>query len=331
MHTRVNTGKTMGLDNMIWRAIIITSLIPAAVLGYSLTYKKECPAVSFTIKSLLASADTIYYTESPIFFKANIDENDISWNFGDKSDLAFGQFVDHQFKSEGEYFISAKRSLGCETTQKIYVKNSDEFKNSPEFVTGGEIIGPITTNVGKPEMFTCMIKADKYEWSVPNMPEMTQTGQTAKFKFPLKGKTTIQVTLNGDRTKRYEKDVLVENAIPEPEKIKPKKLIPDEIGAVNTTPTSVVISEATFVTYMQKVVDGEYTVDDFDPYLCAGGTTPVILKGNKKDAKKFSWVCEQLKNKKRTKNIFQKVKIKIKAVRVHRDADKCVTLLEIDY
>lgn len=331
MHTKVNTGKTMGLDNMIWRALLITSLIPAAVLGYTLTYKKECPAVSFTIKSLLASADTIYYTESPIFFKANMDEKDITWNFGDKSDIAYGQFVDHQYKAEGEYFITAKRSMGCERTQKIYVKNSSDFKNSTEFVTGGEIIGPVTTNVGKPEMFTCMIKADKYEWSVPNLPDMTQSGQTAKFSFPLKGKTTIQVTLNGDRTKRYEKEILVEEALQEPEKVKPKKLIPDDIGPAVTTPTSVVIAEPTFVNYMQKVVDGEYTVDDFDPYLCSGGSTPVFLRGDKKDARKFSWVCEQLKNKTQKKNIFQKVKIKIKSVTVHRDANKCVTLLEIDY
>ena len=197
-------------------------------------------------------------------------------------------------------------------------------------VTGEEIVGPTATMTGKQEIFTCMVSAKSYEWSIPNYPKMIQVGATAKFQFPSAGKFIVQVTLDHDRTKRYVKEVNVEAAPNEksqiPEDIKP--LIPPGVQPLPEVNQSVKVSDAIFLSYLEKVVDKKMTANDFNDYLCYKGETKVISNG---DLMTFTAFCEEITGKKRRKMIIGKTKIKIKSAELRRDNDGCVNIIEVKY
>ncbi len=342
----IYTKSWAGLDKGVWLSMIIMMVLSAGLLSYRLATNKECTPVNFTIKSM-DSRGAIYTAGEIVTFNAGTDNPEISWNFGDNSNLAKGGYVTHKFEKEGNYNITAYNKSGCESSQLLTIRKPAINDNTAtnNIFSGEEIVGPSNTTVGIEELFSCMVSAKTYEWSIVNYPKLTRTGMAAKFPFPHAGKFTVQVTLDGDRSKRFTKEVLVENAAIVKSSQPNQKLVPlipadlavlpqenktvsepaatpaDNVSAAPAGPKRVIISDAAFVSYLDKISSHEMSLADFDKYLCGGGTTKVVVNGDTKDMKTFSWLFQQLGERKAPK---------IETASLNR-ADNCVTLILVKF
>lgn len=333
---RIFTKQLMGLDYRVWRVMLVICILSLGLLSYRLIDSKKCKPVNFLIKTIVQHSDNVYNTGENLSFVSSANDNETTWDFGDNSDKITGQYVTHIYKNAGAYNVTASTGTGCETIKNIQIAEPvAAAQDDNSVVTGQEIVGPPSTMTGKEEIFTCMVTAKSYEWSISNYPKMNQQGSTAKFQFPTTGKYLVQVTLDGDRTKRYSKEISVEAAptapSTAPDELKP--LIPESIqplpnpGMPEGTKT-VKITDDIFKGYLDKVIDKKMTAADFDNYLCYKGDTKVILNG---DLMTFNAMCEEISGKKRRKLIIGKKKIKIEMAEMRRDKDGCVNIIEIKY
>ncbi len=355
----VYTRRIKGLDRKVWLVMILTIVLSLGLLSYTVFNKKECIPVDFVITVLPGeSRDSIYFVGETLFFKSSTLATDISWDFNDGSEQAFGKNVSHKFKTEGDYIITVSTGLGCEAVRRITIKKAigPEVKPLANYTIGGEIEGPVKIMTGREARFICIVSADSYEWSIENLPLMTRTGPTAKFIFPRPGKYLVQVMLDKDRNKRFGKEIEVEEADID-DGSKPKRLLPkdtdvfkpydppqhetrkEELVAKPAADTPVVvappanksiyIADRVFLSYLEKVVNKEMAVADFDKYLCGGGGTPVVVNGDQKSPKTFAWLCNELSAKKKKLVIFSKT-IKVESAQLHR-INGCVTLIDVKY
>ena len=332
--------------------------LSAGMLGYSIINREKC--IPFSIdpgKNI--HADSFYFTGESIKFFASVFSDDISWDFKDNSTgNSKGRFVTHSFNREGDYYVTANINAGCEYGKMITVKNKPGSGIADETAATKEIIGAVSTYVGKEEEYISPALADSfYEWVVLYHPEIrTQNGGKAKFKFDKGGTYIIQLTLDNNRIKSYTRRVIVEDfntqklkmpqevgllvptKIPdfkkpdEPEVIVPvTDAKPDVVVA--TTPKTKILADDTFRGYLQNLVENEMTESEFYKYLCGGGSTAVMVNGER-TTKTFSWLCQEIKGKKARKNVIGRKKfITIESVKLHRDetVERCVIKIDVKY
>ena len=328
---RILTKQIMRLDYRIWHVLLVQVVLSSGLLGYRLINVHKCKPVSFSIKSITAPSDSVFTAGDNLNFVARSEEKTISWDFGDHSTVETGQYVTHQFQMEGTYYVIAYSGSTCGEAKKIIIKPLGEMQqNVDSVVKGGEIIGPPITVTGKEVMFSCMITAGTYEWSVPNYPKMLRTGPSVKYQFPIPGTYTVQVTLDNNREKRYTKEITVE----EPPKPTPDVgAVPQHIvplippGIQVPSGKKIIINDAIFLGYMEKVVNKEMKAEDFSDYLC-NPDTKALVNGK---LTSFSGMCDELSGKKRKRLIFGKKQIKISSAIMRRDATGCVTMVEVQY
>jgi len=327
---KIFTRQLMGLDYRVWRVLLILVIVCLALVSYRLIDLKKCTPVNFLIKTIAVHTDSVYGIGESLSFIASTSQDEITWDFGDNSDKVTGQYVTHAFSSEGSYKVSASTGTSCQTIKQITVKKAVVVKPKDDgSFAGEEIVGPVSTMEGNEEIFTFMVTADFYEWSIANFPKMTRTGSSAKFQFPGAGKYTVQVTLDHDRTKRYTKEVTVEarpnEKSPIPDNIKP--LLPDDVKPLPDPNKNVKISDAIFMSYLQKVVDKKMAARDFDNYLCYKGETKVVSNG---ELMSFNAFCDEISGKTRRK-FLGRTKIKIQSAEMRRDTEGCVNIIEVKY
>ena len=338
----------MGLDKGVGITMITLMILSAGLLSYRLANNEECKPVSFTIKSM-DSRGVIFTAGELISFNAGSNDPEISWNFGDNSPMTKGGYVTHKYDAGGNYNITAYNNGGCESNKLITIKkplpNASTTAGNTT-ITGEEIVGPSATTAGTEALFSCMVNASNYDWSIVNYPKLTRNGIAAKFSFPHAGKFTVQVTLDNDRSKRYTKEVLVEEAAIVKSTVpnqKPVPLIPADLAVLpmperknpeiekpaaqeNNEPAPTAnkklrLADATFISYLDKVASHEMTLADFDKYLCGGGTTKVVVNGDTKDMKNFSWLVQE---------VGQRKGPKVESASLNR-ADDCVTLILVKF
>lgn len=347
---RIYTRKTMGLDKRVWFVMLAGIIIPLGLLSYRLIDKKECIPIDFTVKSISGGTGNVFIFGETIIFKASTISNDVTWDFQDNSPKSFGKYVIHKFRSPGNYLVKASTGPGCEEIKQIVI-NSVPVNDSTSIgtVSGQEIIGPVATIPGKEELFTCMVSAGSYEWSVVNYPKLHQTGITAQFTFPREGTYTVQVTLDNDRSKRFTKEILVqidEEAVKRQNKQaeEVRQLIPftpitviekpvkeDDLAkeepVVIIPPKEAVkkkmfISNETFFSLMEMVLNNQKDISDFNQYLFSEGATKVQVKGEG-SFKTFSWLYQELKGKNK--------KLKLKSIELIRDENEHVINIKVEY
>lgn len=328
---RILTRKTLGLDHRVWRVMIVLFVLSIGLYSYTLIEKPKCTPVDFKIKTI--DNDSVYSTDEILSFSSLRFEKNITWDFGDNSPHGTGTFVTHRFASEGKYFIKVTVNSDCQFIKPITVRKAIVESIS----TREQIDGHPSTFVGASESYTSLAKANTYEWSVENHPEYgVLNGQSVTYKFMSSGDFTIQLTLDKDRFKIYRKSVtVVENEKPKPvEKI--ERLIDyDKLAKLdknNPAKEKMGISEIAFAEYLEKVIAGQYFAKDFYDYLCMEGRTPVIINGKADRQVTFEQACAELNGKRKSKFLgLGKKSVHIKSVRLNRDNENCVTLVEIKY
>jgi hypothetical protein len=323
---KVYTRRSMGLDLRVWRVMLLLCIASLGLLSYRFIGTKKCTPINFSVKALTEHTDSVFAAGESISF-ITTSTKEVNWDYGDNSPDESGQYVTHRFVKPGTYTITAFTSANCETAKRITIATMISRHSHDEFIPGQEIVGTNTTKPGEEEIYTCMVPAKDYEWSIPNYPKMVRTGSSAKFQFPGPGKYTVQVTLDNDRNKRFSKDVTVEAPVAKPaasvipDKIVP--LVPDNLKA----PATIKIANDIFASYLAKVIDKKMTVADFDDYLCDKGDTKAFLNGN---ITTFTAVCEEISGKKK-KKLFSKRSIRITSALMQRDKSGCVTMVTVNY
>lgn len=318
----------MGLDYRVWRVILVMGIIPLGLLGYRIMDTKKCKTFSFSIKSISEHRDSVFIAGETLTFIAFTDAKEISWDFGDHSAKQNGPSVTHQYQTNGVFYVTVSAGSACDMVRQITVQPVSELQHKAEnMITGDEISGPSTTIAGKEEMFSCMITANTYLWSILNYPKMMRTGLSAKFQFPATGKYIVQVTLDNDRTKRYSKEIMVTDA-PKPKIDAPKNIGPLIPGNLQVPANKkIMITDEIFKSYMEKVVDKQMKVDDFSDYLCYGGDTRALLNGA---LTTFAGLCDEISGKTRRKFIIGRKKIRITSAVMRRD-NGCVNMVDVQY
>jgi PKD domain len=327
---RILTRKTLGLDHRVWRVMILLLVLSVGLFGYTLIDTKKCIPVDFKIKTI--DNDSVYYTDEILSFSTLRFEKNITWDFNDNSPTGTGTFITHRFATEGKYFIKVTVNSDCQFVKPITVRKAivESLTNTKE-----QIDGHPSTFVGAGETYTSLLSAETYEWNIENHPEYgLLNGQSVNYKFLSPGDFTIKLTLNKDRFKIYRKSVtVVENEKPKQVEKIDKLIDYDKLAKMDkekSVKTS--ISELTFKEYLGKVVDGQFFAKDFNDYLCSEGKTPTILNSKADRQVTFEQACAELNGKRRSKFMgLGKKAIHIKSVRLNKDKDNCITLIEIKY
>jgi hypothetical protein len=328
---RILTRKTLGLDHRVWRVMIVLFVLSIGLYSYTLIDKPTCTPVDFKIKTI--DNDSVYSTDEILSFSSLRFEKNITWDFGDNSPSGTGTFVTHRFATEGKYFIKVTVNADCQFIKPITVRKAIVENIS----TKEQIDGHPSTFVGAGESYTSLKTAGTYEWSIENHPEYgVLNGQSVNYKFMASGDYTIQLTLDKDRLKIFRKSVtVVENEKPKQvEKI--DKLIDydklDKLDKSDETRQKMGISDLTFAEYLEKVISGKSFAKDFDDYLCSEGKTPTIINSKADKQVTFEQACAELNGKRKSKFLgMGKKAVHIKSVRLNRNKDNCITLIEIKY
>jgi hypothetical protein len=347
---RIYLKKFMGLDMMIWKTGFVCIILSLLLLSYKLAKRETCKPVSFYAKSGVINTGNIFYLGESISFKSSVGGNKIEWNFDDDTPLAAGEYVTHRFAKEGRYYVKVSSGSNCEFAQIVsIVKPKAQTELEDLETTGEKIYGKNATYTGMEEIYQSLVKGDIYEWVVLNQPAMKKDGPVASFSFPGKGTYTLQLTVNNDRTKRYTKEIIVQELEKPSSKpgdvkqlIKPSEIDPIILPAkpekpeqVTVTPPvieppsapkKIKIGEPAFASYLQQVIDGQMLEADFYRYLAEEGATKVRYN-NDKTTRNFSWLCNELNGKK--KGFIIKKKVKIESVILKKDEADRITLIVV--
>jgi hypothetical protein len=304
-------------------------ILSSGLLGYRLLDTPTCTPVDFKVKTVLGN-DSAYYTDEILSFTTLTFQENIKWDFNDNSNVETGTYVTHRFAREGKFFVKVIVGDGCELIHPITIKKA--LPDSDHIAE--HILSNDNTFAGTPETFNCTIAADSYDWTVSEHPEFgIRSGASTVYKFETPGEYTIELTLNKNRLKKYRKiiQVATKPLIPKA----PTKTGPQEISVLipkRTCIPKILITDATFKEYIEKVVAGTYTAENFKDYLGnSEDPIPVILNGDIKNKMTFSDACNQLNGKKKRQNVLWKRKIRIQNVHLTRDTDNCILKIEINY
>jgi PKD domain len=282
---RIYSRRTMGLDNRIWFVMLGAAFLLEGFFVYKIVNPATCPSFSFSIKTLSPRTDTgtLFKKEEAISFTSSVNNENITWDFGDNTENLQGRLVTHRFSKDGSYVVKARLNSICDFEQTITVA-----KDPVHVIVPVTILGSDSTVIGKDIELTCPDTASLYDWGVQSHGEIPNTGNgsKAKFKFPLPGPYTITVKLNGDITRIGVKTVNVT--------LKPVKI---NTGVINTPPPqcALPIPYEVFANELVKVMRRESDSGKFGLYLCKGDSTPVTVNPGKRNQEfKFGDFCQRL-------------------------------------
>lgn len=345
---KIFTRNTLGLDNRVWRTMIILAGLSLVLLGYTILRKKDrgCAGFTFTILSQRYTSNNVfyYYAGQNISFSSSLapeEGENISWSFNDGTpDTTKGYYVKHNFKSGGAYRVIAYINEYCSFDSTIQI-----IEKPKVIVIRDSIEGALFAMAGISEKYTSATEAKSYEWIVLNNEKMrnqVQHERTATFTFEKGGDYTLQLTLNNDKTLRQiirvQDKPQKRNEEPEPN-IAPIFIIPKpappviEEKPVGETPVPPkeepqkpkapvfkYINDNDFKDELQEFVNNEREEKDFYRYLCSTGSTRVIINNKNDKPETFSRLCQRLREKRK----------EIKNVILSRE-NGCITRIDVKY
>ena len=336
----VFTRYRAGLDRRVWLTLIIVAVLSAGLLAFKIGTIVPCRAVDITARAADGKRDKSFFAGESIHFSANmVKAKSFSWDFGDGTASAEGDTISHTFQHEGNYVVIATLNGTCAGSYTINIQQITSTTNiEAAMVTADPIYGPDAPMTNTDEVYVSNNRAGTYEWTVLNQPQYpVQTGATAKYNFVIPGKLTLQLKLDNNGSKIYQKEITVLANTAQPQTpaaggTMPKPLpMPQPIAAPastgpapaaqpeTTAPKILNIPDQEFTNMFQAVKEGEKDAQAFAPYLCNGVQTQVIANGETSTVQAF---CSKIANKKC---------VTIKEVKVIRNAANCVTLLQINY
>lgn len=271
------------------------------------------------------------------------------WDFGDGSKPDYNQRALHTYQKSGNYIIRLKINGHCTHEKSIVISNDN--KNIGYLP---RIIAPSVVTVGQIIHFEGEKEGGKsWEWSFGETATTDALGQSVSYQFKSVGEKKITLIVNGDvehpavktiyvapktikakqkiDIKSYEfekshasfslpkgdpqKDPLVDMLQHIP--VAPKSATPKD--SIIPLPKAPEISNEQFQLLLHQVAHQAKTKDDFKDYLCGQYAIPMVV--NDKDLLPFDEFCKRIAGK----------KIKISAIRLHKNEQNCIENINIHY
>lgn len=334
----IYTKTKASIDTRVWVTLLIISVLSIGTLAFKVATSVHCTMFNIIPKGYTAGTTNSFYTNEPISFTTTfIGKGEIHWDFGDNG-KAKGVSVNHVYKHEGTFIVSATINGKCVETYKLTIAQLEQQKSANSVSMDNPISGPELVYAGDSASFNSALAADRYEWTVLNSPEFpVQTDASAFYNFPIPGTRIIELKLDGDATKIYRKNIQVLPQIKTAETLPPPTngmdvpmvLPPPTVNAeekeevLPTTPAKpkiLVIPDQEFKVLLEDATSGKKDLQSINQYLCNTDKTKVLLNGTDWETV-GSFVSK----------IYNKKKFDIKSVEAVRDENNCVTILKIKY
>ena len=332
------------MDLHVWLTLLLISFISGIVIIIKMTTVKVNKVVDIIVLDETMSSKNSLYTDENITFITHA-KGKVTWDFGDR--LLEGDRVVRKYIDYGKKAVTLILNGKAVKTDTIVIN-----RNIPVGVEESDInpiYGPETPRAQERARYTYngKKKVSSFVWTVLNHPEYPlQTSNKASFTFITAFNGTIELELDNDRSKTYTKQIVVLPAhVDNPRPIRPHHLggfrdgggeprpnvdtarknpvavTPPSVqhSAENTAPESKSASPDDFKYWFQEVIDRRKTTQDFNPYLCSRGSTPVIVVDQDKPETVDSF-CELLAKDKKNK---------IEWVQVTWDFKNCVARLKV--
>lgn len=286
---RLYDKKFLGLDNLVWLVIICLVALSVFFLTYKLLNQVECKPFTFTFTSISVHSDQTFNAGEAISFRTSVDDDNMTWNYGDNSAKEQGPITIHRFINSGDFYVTAKTNSICAVTKKITIVDIAQ----PVSV---QILGASFVTTDSENVFRCSTIANSYDWVIVGHPEIKNTGtdSIAKFVFNFPGSFEIQLTLNNDITKRafaFE-NVSLAASVDTAKKKKQKSTVGT---GINTGPTcSQFISPQNFQAMLVQVINNSMDASSFSQYVCNENSIMVLVNGKQKFS--FTELCKRLGN-----------------------------------
>jgi len=319
----IKTKQLFRLDYKVWLTMIVCIVVSAALAAYRIVNDEPCTTSVISARSIYNTAG-FFYTHESIRFTTNGKSNGLKWIFGDGTvEERSSAITSHAFAKEGKYVVSVETNAGCRATIVIPVIKRVEQLTTPLISNNGIVIaGERQVPVNKPATFISSITAENYEWTVLNRNDYPQQhGKTASFIFRLPATYTLQLQLNNDKKSIYQTSIYAYSSLPadrKPDPLPLRRLIPPVIHSdvveqnsdepskpkvqetapeVPPTKTTIEIPDSYLRKSLEGVMNGSKQLREFEPFLCDGGETHVLLNESSSFIS-FEELCKTIKNKK---------------------------------
>jgi PKD repeat protein len=340
-NSSVFTRQKMGLDKRVWIVMIVFCILSIGLASYKIAEEKPCVTVMIAINGTAKGTNKTFFIGETVRFSALFAEDKkINWDFGDNSNSELGMRSTHTYKKEGVFPITITINGSCIQHDQVIIKkfmsdtsvaNNDAIKS----LFGNPIDGNVSPTVMQSVIYSSTAPAKTYEWSISNYSNYAvKNTREAQFVFLTPGLKVLQLMLDGDPSKIYKKDIIVQplpyvpkntqdvplpqvpvyipqqlpqtnTAKAEPEKPvdkpvdKPAELKPEvKTEPVIEKPKTIRIGNENFKDLLQDVVNNNLDVADFNDYLCDQGKTRVLIN-DEKNWTNFTALCNKIRGDKR--------------------------------
>ena len=340
----IYTRKFLGLDRKVWWVMIWCVILAIGLAGYKMSGNKPCVNVIVAINGTTQGLNKTFFIGETVRFSALFSEGrKVEWDFGDKSNKESGMRSTHTYKTEGRFPVTITIDGNCTQHDMVTIKKfiaDTTVANNEALKTlfGNPIDGNYSPTVGQAVVYSSTAEARTYEWSISNYSNYAvKNTKEAQYVFLTPGLKVLQLVLDGDLTKTYKKDIIVQPlsfasggsqqpapppqipvyipSVPETVKEKPsetekpadkpvdkpvtenKPEVKPDVPVVNK-PVSIRIGNENFKDMLQDVVNNNLDVADFNDYLCDQGKTRVLIN-KEKDWTNFSALCQKIRGDKR--------------------------------
>ncbi|CAM3750354.1 PKD domain-containing protein [Flavobacterium gelidilacus] len=310
---------------LLFASILMLSII--AIL-FKYTNDEECEINDFNIE-----ADSFVVGDLIIFSENSKNANSWRWYFGDSTQISFRSKVAHSFENEGEYIVKLIVNNKCKIEKLVKILPRTYSVNKrlmPKFNLPSHILEGETLN------FKDNTEGSKsWEWRFGESNKIDSFDKNASYAYSIPGKKTVSLVVNGDykhvaikeifvipkkevkeKREKYKSDVpwnpfqnVQDAPTEEPEKEPIKKVVrgPEIKDTDNDR----------LIEILKLVREDKITYDNFLKYFCVYNLPVVVYKDAETSSVKDFYYAVKKNN------------VKIKEVKISKDADDCIRVITI--
>lgn len=303
------------IDPSVFISLAIASSTSLFILGYRFYNYEPCQEIEISVRQGLLHVGEI------IQFKA-ISKNgkgEMEWDFGhDENSTKTGNVVNHTFLETGRYEVVLTANNTCKTFKTIYVQEAPVLVDENLVA---KFSGPEMAEVGEPVIFEDLTQgATQWEWWFGEHNFVDATSRKAHYTFETPGTKKVRLLVNGLRVGEKMIEVYAPKSRqpgssqkPSPKR-QPTIAMPERpihepfqnpLDASTTEEIKMFpeISLLGLEAILKGIVEGNGTVAEFHPYLCAGEHMKVNYNGSMMSLSDLNTELRDVKKKRKIKDL----------------------------
>ena len=199
------SDKILKVDKSVWTLMLIACFCCFFLFLCNYYYKKKCSEYKIIVGG--TKKNDFYQSNFTIIFKTSLlNDNDITWNFGDGTPEITIKAIDsitHAFTKEGIFTVFAKSEINCKDVNTIItVNNSINPLPKPDtLIIQPVIYGDIYAVVGEKKYYSSdIVNATSYEWRIKKNGQYSTISnhKMAEYTFSKPGDFRLQLIIDRD-------------------------------------------------------------------------------------------------------------------------------------